>query len=397
MRSAITVLTATACLLAGAARPAAAQVTRFPPGVDERTHKAIEDGLKWLADNQNADGSWRGNANAYGGDFPVAMTALAGLAFLAHGDTPERGRYARNVKLAMHYLLNVKVENGLMTSPGEAQRPMYGHGFAMLFLGELYGMESDEELARKIRKRLEDGARLIGRGQSREGGWFYTPESGAAGEDEGSVTVTAVQGLRSAKNAGIPVDKEMIDRGIEYILKCQEDDGGIRYSLRHRTGGGFDSSRPAITAAAVATLFSAGAYEKPDGELGVRDRKNLNGLRRCLAYCDRRFRLDSDNPNLAPDAVRGFMFYTHLYLAQALWTAHDRDWEKKGKSGPHWRWDGYYPKLADWLLDGRGAPSTRQPDGSWLGDTPGPGKVYGTAVALIILQIPYQYLPIWQR
>ena len=37
----------------------------------------------------------------------------------------------------------------------------------------------------------------------------------------------------------------------------------------------------------------------------------------------------------------------------------------------------------------------QQPDGSWMGD--GIGQVYGTAIATIILQLPYKYLPVFQR
>ena len=38
----------------------------------------------------------------------------------------------------------------------------------------------------------------------------------------------------------------------------------------------------------------------------------------------------------------------------------------------------------------------QRPDGRWLNET-GPGDVFGTAVACIVLQVPKQYLPIFQR
>ena len=51
--------------------------------------KAIERGLKWLADQQHEDGSFgtgpgRGN---------VAVCGLAGMAFMSGGSTPGRGPY----------------------------------------------------------------------------------------------------------------------------------------------------------------------------------------------------------------------------------------------------------------------------------------------------------------
>lgn len=379
-------------------------VRKRPDLVDEATAKAVEDGLKWLADRQNSDGSWSGDPSAYGGAFPVAMTGLAGLAFLAHGDTPDRGPYAPVVKKALAYLLGRFNKDGMLTSDGEAMRPMYGHGFALLFLGELHGMESDTFLGEKIRVGLDQGVKLIGKGQSARGGWFYTPESGRAGQDEGSVTVTAVQALRSAKNAGVQVPKEMIERGIKYIIDCQQHDGGIRYSYTHR-----GDSRPAISAAAVATLYGAGVYERSASELAeLRKRGELSdaeiialpAIRRCLAYCDDIFGFRGDRLHVDPPMVQGFMFYTHLYLAQAMWASGDPEWRDRAKTdkavtGPYWRWEKYYPKISEWLLNS--PRSTRQPDGSWLGDNPGPGKLYGTAVACIVLQIPWQNLPIWQR
>lgn len=354
-----------------------AAVRAHPKHVDDRTQKAIEAGVKWLADNQGTDGSWKGRSNAYGAEFPVAMTGLAGLAFLAHGDTPTTGKYAANVQKALHYLLRVEVpdKKGLITSLSETNRSMYGHGFAMLFLAELYGMESDESVAAKIRARLELGVKMIAEGQSPRGGWYYTPESGKQGQDEGSVTVTAVQALRAAKNAGIPVDKKIIDNGIKYIISCQSPiDGGIRYSYSHERG----ESRPAITAAAVATLYNAGTYEKAERELTGFDRDGVRAIKRCLNYCDNVFEHRID-----PPMVQGFMFYTHLYLSQAMWVTGDKHWDK------------YYPRVRDWLLDSNRAGL--KADGSWEGDNPGPGPVYGTSVSLIVLQIPHQYLPILQR
>ena len=72
----------------------------------------------------------------------------------------------------------------------------------------------------------------------------------------------------------------------------------------------------------------------------------------------------------------GHDFYAHLYLAQALYISSDPDWGS------------YFQKRRDFLLD------QQQSDGSWWGD--GVGDVYGTALALIILQLPYNQLPIMQ-
>jgi hypothetical protein len=40
--------------------------------------------------------------------------------------------------------------------------------------------------------------------------------------------------------------------------------------------------------------------------------------------------------------------------------------------------------------------SDQKPDGRWINDV-GPGDVFSTAVACVVLQVPKQYLPIFQR
>jgi len=63
-------------------------VLERPPLVTERAHRAIERGCAWLAKKQSRDGAL--NEEGGWGGFPVAMTSLAGMAWLAHGDTPCR-------------------------------------------------------------------------------------------------------------------------------------------------------------------------------------------------------------------------------------------------------------------------------------------------------------------
>jgi hypothetical protein len=74
----------------------------------------------------------------------------------------------------------------------------------------------------------------------------------------------------------------------------------------------------------------------------------------------------------------GHDFYMHLYAAQAFYMAGDK------------HWDDYFPGVRDELIrmQNRG-------DGSWNGD--GVGTVYGTAIAAVILQLPYKFLPVYQR
>jgi hypothetical protein len=297
------------------------------------------------------------------GSYPVVMSSLAGLAFLAHGDTPFRGKYASTVKKALDYVLskaeaplkrNPSAREVLITAPGSESRSMYGHGFGMLFLAQAYGMCDVPEYQRRIRRVLEKAIVLTSRSQSRQGGWLYTPTSSG---DEGSVTVTQVQALRACRNAGIKVPKKTIDNSVKYIEKSAQPDGGIAYRV------GMRGSRPPISAAAVAVLYNAGQYESPYAKRG-------------LAYIVKNVKVGS-----AGNRSWGHYFYSHLYMAQAMYTAGARE--------PKY-WDDYYPKMRDVLIKRQ-----NKGDGSWMGDSV--GTVYGTAIACLILQLPYNTLPIMQR
>ncbi len=326
--------------------PATGPSGRFlPKGVTPEIEKAISRGARFLARTQNRDGSWRANGGYNG--YPVAMTALAGFSLLATGSTTTRGPYAPNVRRAVDFLLRRQLKNGLITVIAEEERPMYGHGFAMLFLAEVYGMEVDLKMQRRLRRVLENAIKLTARSQSSYGGWNYAPEDSS---DEGSVTVTQVQGLRACRNAGLSVPIKVIKNAVQYIADSVNPDGGIRYGARFQ-----GPSRPAITAAACAVLYNAGKY---DHEMGTR----------ALAYAKR---------TLPSGGGGGHHYYAHLYLAQALYQAGGKDWER------------YYERKSRWLL------KQQRSDGSWMGD--GVGYTYGTAIALVILQLPYARLPILQR
>ena len=54
---------------------------------------------------------------------------------------------------------------------------MYGHGFATLFLAEVYGMSPNEEL----HGALEKAVKLIVDSQNEEGGWRYFPVTAIGG------------------------------------------------------------------------------------------------------------------------------------------------------------------------------------------------------------------------
>ena len=319
----------------------------LPKGVTVELRESIDRGLAYLARTQDRRGSWS-NRGRYG-SYPIAMTSLAGLALLMDGNTTTQGRYAPQIDRSVRFLLRSVTSDGEISLSHTEGRPMYGHGFAMLFLSQLHGMTEDVVRSAEIHSVLKKAIELTARAQSTLGGWYYTANSRT---DEGSVTITQVQALRSCRNAGLAVPKKVIDQAMAYLDKSQNSDGGIRYSLRQRQG----TSRPAISAAAVCCWFNAGEYESPRAK-------------KALAYCKRKIK--------PAKTEGGHDFYAHLYFAQAMFVSDDPDWDE------------YFKERRDWLL------ARQNPDGSWKGD--GVGDIYGTALALVVLQLPFNQLPIMQR
>ena len=302
---------------------------------------AIDKGLAFLASRQTDDGAL--GTGGYGRN--AAVCALAGMAWLASGSTPDRGPYGRELARVTDFLLEHTQPSGFITvADAESHGPMYGHGFATLYLAEVYGMSPRDDLRDKLQRAVE----LIVRSQNSEGGWRYQPRPEDA---DISVTICQVMALRAARNAGLRVPRETIDRCVDYVKRSQNPDGGFRYMLPPGPSA-FPRS-----AAGVVALYSAGIYEGPE-------------LDRGLAYLDQ-FRPGAER--LGADA---HFFYGHYYAVQAMWQAGGDRWQ---------RW---YPAVRDLLVQ------RQQPNGSWPDAI---ANEYGTAMATIILQMPDNSVPIFQR
>jgi Prenyltransferase and squalene oxidase repeat len=315
--------------------------------ITPETQQAINAGLAFLASRQDTrDGSFGSLASSRR---RVAVTALVGMSFLSSGSTPGRGKYGAQVQKAVDFLLSRVQPNGFFFDEGNTGHgPMYDHGFATLFLAEVYGMTRTP----RLRNSLERAVQLIINSQNKEGGWRYEPDSKDA---DLSVTICQVMALRAARNAGIFVPKETIDRCTEYVRKCQTPEGGFRYQLTTTWQVTFG-----LTAAGVVALYSAGVYEGKAIEGGLR-------------YLE----------HFRPGTLRqpsSHYFYSHYYAVQAMWHA----------GGERWRQ--WYPDVRNEILQFPFHTSA----GSWR-DPSAYGDEYATAMALLILQTPNNYLPIFQR
>jgi len=281
----------------------------------------------------------------------AGITGLGCLALMADGNLPGRGPYSRQLERGLEFVLSQVNETGLIASD-TSHGPMYGHGFATLFLGEIYGMSRggpDTVQAARIHEALVKACRLIVNTQNDEGGWRYNPVPHDA---DISVTICQIMALRSARNAGIEIPKSTIDRAVQYVRDCQSPDGGFMYQ-RLRGGSAWPRS-----AAGVSSLYYAGVYKD-------------EALDRGLAY------LRATALPGTGQAGGAHYFYGHYYAVQAMYLA----------GGEHWA--EWWPRIRDEVISLQGN------NGAWGDNTA--GEAYGTAMALIILQMPKRYLPIFQR
>ena len=340
--------------------------------IDDRLREAVERGLDWLQSQQHPDGYWAelvgyklntGYEELDSRPLPhVGVTSLALMSFLAGGHLPGRGKYGDVLDKGLDFVLSASQDDGQLTLHGTR---MYSHAFATLFLAEIYGMVERDDVKRVLQRAVD----LIVDSQNAEGGWRYRP---FARESDMSITVCQVLALRSARNVGIHVPLATIRNAQNYVYRSAvrsndrsfrfrghgsfgDDGGSFRYQNRENTRATFP-----LTAAGVTTLYAAGEYDSPI-------------IRDALDYMDRQ--VDTFSSDWQDHY---FFFYGHYYAVQAYYITGDPKWTK------------YFRSIKELLL------RKQQRDGRWPCRI-GPGDAFGTAVATLILQIPLQYLPIFQR
>lgn len=343
-----------------------AESPALPADVTDAQIAAVRRGLQWLADRQTPEGRWESEA-------PLATTSLALLAFMAQGNTESRGVFHANVRSGVKFLLRHVTPPG--ASENDEQRgyihlkddphsKMHAHGYATLTLAMAYGMGSAQR-REEMRARLTDAVRIIERSQDDSGGWTYHPVANSG--HEGSITVCMIQALRAARDAGIRVDRVVIDNAVRYLERSQDPEtGGFCYNIDER---GRDKQTYGLTAAALSTLFATGEYGRRNMvEKGVR------------------YMQDHFSANLAGSTL--WFYYANFYAAQTLWQVGGTTWGER-----YWR--EWWPPVRDLLV------RSQRTDGSFaLPFTLGSqdlGPAYRTAFACLILEVPFQLLPLYRR
>jgi hypothetical protein len=320
--------------------------TRIGEAVPRDVRELYDKGVQYLAKTQSENGDWQGGQQGPG------VTGMALMVFLASGEDPNFGLYSNNVRRALRSIISNQD-----STTGYLGNSMYHHGFGMLGLAEAYGAVDDRHVwpagtkQRTIGAALEMAVRAAITSQKKnpEGAWRYSPESTDA---DTSVSGAVLVGLLAARNAGIEVPDESIDRAISYYTRMTSTSGHVAYSGGL---GGFDESQARTS---IATLVYA-----------VARRKDLKQFKATLGYL-------VDKLDSSAVTGMGYVEYQRYYQAQALFQGDVEAWKKWNKL------------LTRQLKQGQKA------DGSFSSQF---GDAFGTSMSLLALALNYRFLPIYER
>jgi hypothetical protein len=318
-------------------------------GGDALTEAAVMRALRWLKKNQAADGSWRANK--------TAMTGMALLCFLAHGEKPGESReFGETVQKAIEFLISVQPADGKF--PGS-----YHHPIATYALCEAYGMTQNPN----VKVAAEKGIYVIINGQHPSGGWNYGMVQDD--RDDTSVMGWAAQALKAAKMANVCSDVAGLDKACKLSVRG--------FQKNANPSGGFGYTSPAAGGlSGVGTLCMQfhGAGNKPE-------------VVNTLALMDA-WKCSWANP--LPAGSSQYYFY---YATQAKFHAGGARWKSwNAEMKPEYlKAQIIIPKDQSGYLDADGNP---QEIGNWVNnDAHTDRPVMDTCLAALQLMVYYRYLP----
>ena len=329
--------------------PAQDTQLQFGTDVPQDVELIYERGLEWLASNQHQEGSWEGGENGPG------VTGMCVMAFLASGEDPNFGPYSENIRRAVRSMIRTQSESTGYFGGNRGHGSMYHHGFAMLGMSEVYGVLDEDSLwdgdtkqedRRSIGESLELAVRatITSQKNNQWNAWRYGPE---ANDADTSVSGAVLMGLLAARNTGIKVPDDSIDKALEYFRSMTTNRGEVGYS---GIGGGGSNNLKSI----AALVFAIGK------------RRNLKEYQAVLGQVTGNLEVEEYS----------YPEYFRYYTAQALFQGDFESWNK---------WN---------LKTARQLKELQNDDGSFQS---GHGPAYGTSMSLLAMALNYRFLPIYER
>jgi hypothetical protein len=316
------------------------------------SEKAVLLGLRWLARNQNKDGSW-------GGSYKAAMTGFAFLSFLGHGETPVSPEFGPTVGKALDWLVKggARFEGRLSMEMAFNQPGVYEHAIATYALGEYYTMTKDERVVDLLTRAVG----YIVDGQSPDGGWVYGYKKD--GDGDTSVSGWQIQALKAAHLTGldIPGVDQALDRSMLNLKRVQGPHGGFGY---HEP-----EDRYGLTGVGVLCTY----FWKQQ-----KDKSVMDGIDYIMSETDKDYPIQyqGDKANL----------YAWYYDTQACLMVGGAAWMK---------WNRLFQTeiVKAQSPDGGWPPMRGKSPGDLQTDSTGSGPFYRTNLCILMLEVYYRYMP----
>ncbi len=358
-------------LLAGVVALAAGPGTNGKPAAGNAT-EAVQKGLKWLVSTQGRDGGWGqdGGETSFvrtaerlehsGND--VANSAVAVLALLHAGHSPERGQYAANSRRGLEFIL-VSIEHapavGLsITNVRDTQIQRKLGPFIDTFLSSILLSEIDTRiqeplLAARVRTALKKCVAKIQQNQQQDGSW-----NSSGGWAPVIGTSMASRSLNKAKARGVEVDEKVMAR----VDKYTKDN--LAYSGA-RPVGTVAGAKPTGAAPPVALYQAAQAMEQLTRSEGSRN-SNAPEIKQMTA------RLADAEYVRGFGSMGGEEFFSYLNISESMKRAGGQAWHD---------WN---EKIKAQLVE------LQNQDGTWAGHHCITGRVSVTAAAILTLIVDRQ-------
>ena len=248
-------------------------------GGKDMTEEAIVRGLNWLKKVQDSDGGWglqdkddKGQKTGGSSEHRDAMTGMALLAYLGHCELQDSPGFGDSVKRGIDFLTSTPPDKlgsydgsgKFLGLKGGGNRGSYAHPIRTYALCEAYTMTKIPKLKEYAKRAIK----LIIDGQHPNGGWAYGFGLGVGAHTDLSVTGWCIQALKAFALTGITgleVDETM-DKAIEYVKKCQAEDGKFQYKIGKHGGS---SSRGSLTGTGVLSLQIWKNAKSPEAKKGL--------------------------------------------------------------------------------------------------------------------------------
>ena len=302
-----------------------------------------------------------------------AATGLALLAFLGAGYTHQEGPYRSQVQRGLQWLLANQKPNGDLWgyTQGSSNTWLYSHGIAAIALCEAHGMTQDAGLREPAERAIQF---IVAAQNPTLGGWRYQPQE----DSDTSVSGWMLMALKSAQMAGLAVPQKSLDLVGRWLDLAKAPGGdGSRYVYnplsRETSAEHWFHRTPTAPMTAEALLMRM--------YLGWNREHSL--LR---AGAD--FLLANPPDPGTPDRPTRDAYYWY-YATQVMFQMADKYWESwNGKLRPYLETS----QIQEGPLAGSWDPCGPAPDRfAYAG-----GRLYVTAMHLLMLEVYYRHLPLFK-